>query len=111
MFNYQQYILNLLICRNRNDISVNSNRDFELILSQLKQENTLNSQNISILKKDNSDLSQKIILLENEIAKYKQEEEEDKKVIIDYRFQERNIKMKNEESIPLTNFAFEDDII
>jgi hypothetical protein len=49
--------------------------------------------------------------LENENAKYKHEEQEDRKVIIDYRFQERNIKMKNEESIPLTNFAFEDDII
>jgi hypothetical protein len=93
-----------LIYRNRNDISVNSNRDIELIISQLKQENRLNSQNMSLL-------SQKIILLESEIAKYKHEEQEDGKVIIDYRFQERNIQMKNEESIPLTNFAFEEDDI
>jgi hypothetical protein len=47
-------------------------------------------------------------LLENKIAKY---EQEDGKVIIDYRFQERNMKMKNEESIPLMNFAFEENII
>jgi hypothetical protein len=55
----------------------------------LKQENTLNSQNISTLKKDNSNLSQKIILLENEIAKYKREEQNRKMekllLIIDFK--------------------------
>jgi hypothetical protein len=69
---------------NKND------RDLELIILQLQQENL--------------SLSQKIISLEND-------KDEKNEFIIDYRFQGNQKRTYNEESISLVNLVSEDDEI